>query len=59
MEVPVIKLPDIQANRPQIAINLTRVGVTNVKKLVEVKRKERRPIVLIATFDILWTSPLT
>jgi GTP cyclohydrolase-4 len=57
MEVPVIKLPDIQANRPQIAINLTRVGVTNVKKLVEVKRKERRPIVLIATFDIFVDLP--
>ncbi len=57
MEVPVIKLPDIQANRPQIPINLTRVGVTNVKKLVEVKRKERRPIVLIATFDIFVDLP--
>ncbi|MDP2217816.1 MAG: GTP cyclohydrolase MptA [Methanolobus sp.] len=57
MEVPVVKLPDIQANRPQIAINLTRVGVTNVKKLVEVKRKERRPIVLIATFDIFVDLP--
>jgi GTP cyclohydrolase-4 len=57
MEVPVIKLPDIQANRPQIPINLTRVGVTNVKKLVEVKRRERRPIVLIATFDIFVDLP--
>ncbi|AFV23591.1 hypothetical protein Mpsy_1383 [Methanolobus psychrophilus R15] len=57
MEVPLVKLPDIQANRPQIAINLTRVGVTNVKKLVEVKRKERRPIVLIATFDIFVDLP--
>lgn len=57
MEVPVVKLPDIQANRPQIPINLTRVGVTNVKKLVEVKRKERRPIVLIATFDIFVDLP--
>jgi GTP cyclohydrolase-4 len=57
MEVPVIKLPDIQANRPQIPINLTRVGVTNVKKLVEVKRKERRPIILIATFDIFVDLP--
>jgi len=57
MEVPIVILPDIQANRPQIAINLTRVGVTNVKKLVEVKRKERRPIILIATFDIFVDLP--
>ncbi|WP_406670437.1 GTP cyclohydrolase MptA [Methanolobus sp. ZRKC4] len=57
MEVPVVKLPDIQANKPQIPINLTRVGVTNVKKLVEVKRKEKRPVVLIATFDIFVDLP--
>ncbi|TGC09769.1 GTP cyclohydrolase MptA [Methanolobus halotolerans] len=57
MEVPVVKLPDIQANKPQIPINLTRVGVTNVKKLVEVKRKEKRPVILIATFDIFVDLP--
>ncbi|MBN2109989.1 MAG: GTP cyclohydrolase I FolE2 [Methanosarcinaceae archaeon] len=57
MEVPVVNLPDIQANKPQIPINLTRVGVTNVKKLVEVKRKEKRPVVLIATFDIFVDLP--
>jgi GTP cyclohydrolase-4 len=57
MEVPVVILPDIQANRPQIPINLSRVGVTNVKKLVEVKRKDKRPIVLISTFDIFVDLP--
>ncbi|WP_406660634.1 GTP cyclohydrolase MptA [Methanolobus sp. ZRKC3] len=57
MEVPVVKLPDIQANKPQIPINLSRVGVTNVKKLVEVKRKDKRPIVLISTFDIFVDLP--
>ncbi len=57
MEVPVVKLPDIQAKKPQIPINLTRVGVTNVKKLVEIKRKEKRPIILICTFDIFVDLP--
>lgn len=57
MEVPVVKLPDIQADKPQIPINLSRVGVTNVKKLVEVKRKDKRPIVLISTFDIFVDLP--
>jgi len=57
MEVPVVKLPDIQADMPQIPINLSRVGVTNVKKLVEVKRKDKRPIVLLSTFDIFVDLP--
>ncbi len=26
-------LPDVQATRSEVAINLSRVGVTNVKKL--------------------------
>ena len=57
MELPIIQLPDVQANRPQIPINLTRVGVTDVKKLVEVTRKDKRPIVLISTFDIFVDLP--
>jgi GTP cyclohydrolase-4 len=51
------KLPDVQANYPDIPLNLTRVGVTNVKKLVEVARKGKRPIVLISTFDIFVDLP--
>jgi GTP cyclohydrolase-4 len=50
-------LPDIQANKPKIPINLTRVGVTNVKKLVAVKRKDKRPVMLISTFDIFVDLP--
>lgn len=57
MELPIIELPDVQANKPQIPINLTRVGVTDVKKLVEVTRKDKRPIVLISTFDIFVDLP--
>lgn len=57
MKLPVIHLPDIQANQPDIAITLTRVGVTDVKKLVEVARKDKRPIVLVSTFDIFVDLP--
>jgi len=57
MQLPVVHLPDIQANQPDIAITLTRVGVTDVKKLVEVARKDKRPIVLVSTFDIFVDLP--
>ncbi len=50
-------LPDIQAKRPEVLINLTRVGVTGVKKLVEVARKGERPIILISSFDIFVDLP--
>ncbi|AEH60194.1 protein of unknown function DUF198 [Methanosalsum zhilinae DSM 4017] len=57
MELPIVMLPDVQANKPQIPVNLSRVGVTDVKKLVEIKRKGKRPIVLISTFDIFVDLP--
>lgn len=57
MKLPMAHLPDIQANQPDIAITLTRVGVTDVKKLVEVARKDKRPIVLVSTFDIFVDLP--
>ncbi len=57
MELPIVHLPDIQANQPEIPITLTRVGVTDVKKLVEVARKDRRPVVLVSIFDIFVDLP--
>ncbi|MGP8319286.1 MAG: GTP cyclohydrolase MptA [Methanosarcinaceae archaeon] len=57
MELPVVQLPDVQANKPNIPINLTRVGVTDVKKLVEIKRRDKRPIILLSTFDIFVDLP--
>ncbi len=57
MKLPVVHLPDIQANQPDIPITLTRVGVTDVKKLVEVARRDKRPIVLVSTFDIFVDLP--
>ncbi|WAC05435.1 MAG: GTP cyclohydrolase MptA [Methanoregula sp.] len=51
------ELPDIQATPPDVRINLTRVGVKNVKKLVEVSRHEKRPVIFISTFDVFVDLP--
>ncbi len=51
-------LPDVQACSPDIKINLTRVGVTNVKKLVEVSRTGgKRPVVLVSDFHMFVDLP--
>ncbi|MDI9611272.1 MAG: GTP cyclohydrolase MptA [Archaeoglobales archaeon] len=50
-------LPDIQFLRPQFPIELSRVGATGVKKLVQVLRRGKRPIILISTFDIFVDLP--
>lgn len=57
MDIPVVKLADVQASKPDIPITLSRVGVTNVKKLVEVSRTDKRPIILISKFDIFVDLP--
>lgn len=49
-------LPDVQLLRPDVPIRINRVGVTGVKKLVEVETK-KRPVVLISTFDIFVDLP--
>ncbi len=52
------ELPDVQASPPDIKINLTRVGVKNVKKLVEVARAGgKRPVILISDFHIFVDLP--
>jgi len=51
-------LPDIQACVPDYPINLTRVGVTGVKKLVKVERGgDERPVVLISNFEVFVDLP--
>jgi GTP cyclohydrolase IV len=40
-----------------VRINLTRVGVKNVKKMVEVKREGKRPVIFISNFDIFVDLP--
>jgi len=50
-------LPDVQSTIPDIRINLTRVGVKNVKKMVEVSRPEKRPVIFISNFDVFVDLP--
>ena len=44
-------LPDTQDDAPSVPIKLTRVGVTGVKKLLQLERKNNRPIILLPSFD--------
>ncbi len=53
----VVCLPDTQDDAPEIPIYLSRVGVTGVKKLLSLKRKEKRPIILVPTFDAFVDLP--
>ena len=58
VEIMALSLPDVQASSPDIKINLTRVGVKNVKKLVEVARAGgKRPVILISDFYIFVDLP--
>ncbi len=50
-------LPDVQLLKPEIPIKLNRVGAVGIKKLVKVERGERRPIILISSFDIFVDLP--
>ncbi|HIQ38454.1 MAG TPA: GTP cyclohydrolase I FolE2 [Methanothermococcus okinawensis] len=50
-------LCDIQATEPEIKISLTRVGVINLKKLVKIHRKNKRPIILLPTFEVFVDLP--
>jgi len=51
--------PDTQDNIPSIPVHLTRVGVTGVKKLLKIERDEKRPIILLPTFDAFVDLPST
>ena len=50
-------LPDTQDGTPSIPIKLTRVGVTGVKKLLQLERVNKRPIILLPTFDAFVDLP--
>lgn len=52
-----ICFPDTQGDAPRIAIHLSRVGVTNVKKLLRLERPGKRPIILTPTFDAFVDLP--
>lgn len=49
--------PDTQEKEPSIPVHLTRVGVTGVKKLLKIERKNKRPIILIPEFDAFVDLP--
>ncbi|MFB6161295.1 MAG: GTP cyclohydrolase MptA [Haloferacaceae archaeon] len=51
------QLPDVQATRPDVSVGLSRVGVTGVEKLVKVARDDRRPLVLMAEFEVFVDLP--
>ena len=50
-------LPDTQDDTPNVPIKLTRVGVTGVKKLLQLERTNKRPIILLPTFDAFVDLP--
>ena len=52
-----ICLPDTQDDTPKVPIKLTRVGVTGVKKLLQLERTNKRPIILLPTFDAFVDLP--
>ncbi|MFB6267847.1 MAG: GTP cyclohydrolase MptA [Halodesulfurarchaeum sp.] len=51
------QLPDVQANEPDVTVGLGRVGVTGVEKLVKVAREGKRPLVLMADFEVYVDLP--
>ena len=53
------EFPDTQDKEPKAPISLTRVGVTGVKKLLKINRDNKRPIILLPTFDAFVDLPST
>ncbi len=51
------QLPDVQATAPDVTVGLSRVGVTGVEKLVKIAREGKRPIVLMAEFEVFVDLP--
>lgn len=50
-------LPDVQTRAPDIKISLTRVGVSEVRKLLKIPRNGNRPIVLLGDFSCFVDLP--
>ncbi|MBQ6443412.1 MAG: GTP cyclohydrolase I FolE2 [Methanosphaera sp.] len=55
----ICEFPDTQDKTPETPISLTKVGVTGVKKLLKIKREDKRPIILLPTFDAFVDLPST
>ncbi len=54
-----VMLPDVQLSRPEVEIGLSRVGAKGIRKLVQVRRAGKRPVILISTFDVYVDLPST
>jgi GTP cyclohydrolase-4 len=52
-----VLLPDVQACNPDVLAGLTRVGVTEVRKMVEITRSDKPPVIMLPTFDIFVDLP--
>jgi GTP cyclohydrolase-4 len=50
-------LPDVQASQPDVSVGLSQVGVTGVEKLVKIARDDKRPLVLMADFEVFVDLP--
>ncbi|ABR56725.1 GTP cyclohydrolase MptA [Methanococcus aeolicus] len=48
---------DVQATEPDVKVSLTRVGITNLKKLIKITRESKRPIILLPTFEVFVDLP--
>lgn len=57
--MPIQEFPDTQDKEPKTPISLTRVGVTGVKKLLKINRENKRPIILLPTFNAYVDLPST
>ena len=57
--MPVCEFPDTQDKEPEIPVSLNKVGVTGVKKLLKINRKNKRPIILLPTFNAYVNLPST
>ncbi|MFB6092872.1 MAG: GTP cyclohydrolase MptA [Haloquadratum sp.] len=51
------QLPDVQAGQPDVTVGLSQVGVTGVEKLVKIARGDKRPLVLMAEFEVFVDLP--
>jgi GTP cyclohydrolase-4 len=47
----------VQAARPDVTVGLSQVGVTGVEKLVKIARNGKRPLVLMAEFEVFVDLP--
>lgn len=50
-------IPDVQKKSPEIGLRLTKVGASNIKKILKIPRENKRPIILLANFEVFVDLP--